>query len=453
MFNIAVQFDNPPERRAKLLRDALKRSEDISDPVPTINLQDNERIFALLCLQHRGWVSHICWGRKGQKAGTGLTRLNFERIHKLQAQIDVTGSKIPAPLKVHKNFFVDRSAFSDAEAALDLVDALRKSSTEIDQYIAQSIADYKLIDKLRDGERQIVRYEHDATEMALRIAGITPRDAYVWSPTREKKTAVTSFFSGLKTKKLSEDDIIQWDLRRIPGFSIIHEQPEFGHCVLRDGGQTIHLFHANKNKLENTLGVDLIYFNENHHSFVMVQYKGTEKALNTDLFRFPNEQLTAELERMDRVTRLIEAPTKEVLAQDYRLCGSPFFLKFCPRDSFNPDNYGQIQGMIVPRDYWRMIEEDTTDRFVGPLGGKFYSFNNSPRYFDNTQFIAFLREGWIGTKSSVRDFLVQVLTEIIEDGHSVVFATKLDEVVRVEEVVAGKKPIIKRKGRKKKVRR
>jgi hypothetical protein len=267
--------------------------------------------------------------------------------------------------------------------------------------------------------------------MALRIAGMIPRNSYRWSPTKQGEEKITSFFSGLKPEKFDEDDVVRWDVDKIPGFDVVSKDV-FGHYILRDGSTTLHTFHANKTPLEHTLGCDLIYFNEQHRSFSFIQYKMAEPQGKTHIFRFPNSQLTEELERMDKLFKVVQADLaargNALAASDFRMLSDPFFLKFCPRDAFDPDQNEQIKGMLIPISLWKAIECDVSDRFVGALGGRLLSFDNCPRYFDNTRFIALLQEGWFGTSSDSQDLLETIITEIINSKRSVILAARISDL-------------------------
>lgn len=349
-------------------------------------------------------------------------------------------------------FFDGREIFADSESAKALIGRLRTNFSEIDKFIAESIADYSLIDSLGSHEQSIVRQEHDAVEMALRIAGMVPRKSYRWSPTQQGKEEITSFFSGLKPEKFDEDDVVRWDADKIPGFNVISKEV-FGHYILRDGSATLHTFHANKNALENTLGCDLIYFNEQHKSFAFIQYKMAELQGQTHIFRFPNSQLSEEIKRMDKLFEVVQADLaaqgRPPAASDFRMLNDPFFLKFCPRDAFDPDQNEQIKGMLIPISLWKIIENDTSGRFVGSLGGSLLSFENCPRYLDNTRFIALLQEGWFGTCSDSQELLESIITEIINSKRSVVLAARISALP--DEVILP--PLKKKRTTKKKVKR
>jgi hypothetical protein len=260
MFLIAYQYLNPAQKRVNTLFKHFKQGNEISEPVKEIVLLPGERILVFLCLRNREVISHVCWGRKGNSAGTRLTKLNFERLEEI-SPINVKSLVERPEWTKFAEFFGEREVFRSASKCERFIASIRKEFVDVEDYIERSIADYSLIDKLTPNELSIVRQEHDATEMALRIANMVPRRVYQWSPSGQGKKVITSFFTGLKPESLLEDDVVRWELHKIPVFEVIN-QKIFGHYVLRDGDNVLHAFHANKNALEKTMGVDLIYFNE-----------------------------------------------------------------------------------------------------------------------------------------------------------------------------------------------
>lgn len=427
MFKIAYQYINCTITRGRELRKALKDGKEIAEAVEEIELVEGEKILVLLCLKAPQVISHIAWGRKGNRAATNKSRLNFDRIEELQ-NIDVKEILEDETWSEYHHFINAREVFTGSDDCEDFINKLRENFPEINDYIEQSLIDYQLIDQLSYQESLIIRQEHDATEMALRFAEMTPRRAYKWSPSKQNAKQISSFFSGISPAGYDEDDIVRWELDKIPGFKTIQEHV-FGHYVLQDGRHTLHTFHANKNALEHTMGVDLVYFNEEHKNFVFIQYKMAEPQDKTHIFRFPDKQLTKEIDRMDRILKVLEnekaAQAGIIDATDFRITNDPFFLKFCPRSIFDPDANEQVRGMIIPLEMWKIVEQDNRGVFVGPKNGKLLSFENCPRWFDNTTFISLLKEGWIGTSQHSQQFVEQVVTEIINSKNSLILASKL----------------------------
>lgn len=424
MFRIAYQFINPTQKRARELSKDYNLGKEISESVPEVSEEDDEKILVLLCLKERMIISHICWGRRGNKAGTKLSRLHLERISEIKP-IDTIELIKKEEWSSYDKYFPARSTFEGAEECKNFIEKIKSNFEEINQYIRESEEDYELIDNLSPKEHEIVHLEQDATEMAIRMSGFISRSTYSWSPTREGNKEVKSFFSGIEKFRLLEDDVIRWDLNKIPGYQTIEENA-FGYYRLEKGNAALHIFHANKNALEHTLGVDLIYYNEQHDNFVFVQYKMSEPQGKSHIFRFPNEQLSLEIKKMDAALAVFSGNLlgTAVGAADFRLTNDPFFLKFCPRDKFDPDKYEQIKGMIIPVSMWKLIELDPTLNFSGPADGKILSFENCPRYFDNTEFIAMLSSGWIGSPPEAKDLISQIIRDLATTGKSLIFAAR-----------------------------
>ena len=66
----------------------------------------------------------------------------------------------------------------------------------------------------------------------------------------------------------------------------------------------------------------------------------------------------------------------------FRFSPNPFFLKFCPRIVFNPDDKGLFKGIYVPLDLWKLL--DSSGRLKGPKGGNVLSYENVGRRLNNS---------------------------------------------------------------------
>jgi hypothetical protein len=108
----------------------------------------------------------------------------------------------------------------------------------------------------------------------------------------------------------------------------------------------------------------------------------------------------------------------------FRMVENPFFLKLCPRLTFNPDDAGLVKGMYIPIDYWHLIETDAT--LVGPTGGRQVTFDNVGRYLDDTGFIGLMTNAWIGTTSSQSDVLQPLVRKMIQTNRPFTIAVKTD---------------------------
>ena len=91
---------------------------------------------------------------------------------------------------------------------------------------------------------------------------------------------------------------------------------------------------ANRLPLEEQTGADLIYFNETHRSFVMVQYKALEKGDEEPEFRWSDGDLfTREIERMHDLLKELSQIDPDTDPDGFRFSSNPFFLKLSPKSS------------------------------------------------------------------------------------------------------------------------
>lgn len=184
---------------------------------------------------------------------------------------------------------------------------------------------------------------------------------------------------------------------------------------------------ANRQPLEEQTGTDLIYYNERFKAFIMVQYKAMEADVELGaIFRFPEAKLTEELTRMDEFLKELSKASSASTTDDFRLNTNPFFLKFCPRIQFEPENTGLTKGMYIPHAYWRLLEKD--NRLKGPRGGRRLAYANVGRYFDNTSFVTMVKNAWVGTTIPQSSLLEDWMRDVITSGRSITFAVKSDDL-------------------------
>jgi hypothetical protein len=282
-----------------------------------------------------------------------------------------------------------------------------------------------VIDEMSATERETMALEHEAVAAALRMAGFDEGEREVslaWNPSERARAA--SFLDGLNAVPLREDTMIQNDMQVVPGFERV-DQTKFGAVRFENDDTRLILLHANHQRLEETLGVDLIYYNHSFHSFVCVQYKAMEQEHSGAVFRFPKDDLTKEIARMDSALKLLGAIERNAEPHGFRLNENPFFLKFCPRVVFEPDKPELIRGMYLPIDYWRILEQHPTT--LGPRQGRQLTFDNAGRHLDNTGFIYLVSKGWIGSNTAQSTVLADIVNAILSGQRSVTLAVKFDK--------------------------
>jgi hypothetical protein len=180
--------------------------------------------------------------------------------------------------------------------------------------------------------------------------------------------------------------------------------------------------NANRTAVEHTLGVDVVYWNEQRSSFVLVQYKklrreGNDNEGTTQPEYRPDHNLGGELERMRQVdARCTPQPG------DFRLLSTPCWLKLCNPSGRVGDASDLIKGMYFAREHF----EELIRTCRGPKGGTVITYENSTRHLSNTLFIELVQDGWIGSSGSASDQIRDIVRESISTGHSVLFGAQTE---------------------------
>lgn len=179
---------------------------------------------------------------------------------------------------------------------------------------------------------------------------------------------------------------------------------------------------ANRLPLEELTGTDLIYFNELHRSFVMVQYKAMEHDGGGAHFRLPNEGLDKEIGRMQAIEAQLKAVPVRDTKENYRLHSGTFYIKICTRSQFNPDDIKLFPGMYFPLDHWLRLASDPT--LTGPREGRLVTYENAGRYIENDFFIKLVASAWIGSHAEQSSVLEVAIRNTLEAGRAVALAVE-----------------------------
>jgi hypothetical protein len=375
-------------------------------------------------------VTHIALGRRGTRAGTGLSRLNVDRVEKLTEPLSIQRiiNRLPKrnAASVQKRFNSGGLLTDKGFAAV--IDAIRQlassASTLLDRF---SQARIERVQRLSAKTKDSLAQQKEAVLTALSIAGLGREPVQEWSP---PEGTPASFLDGLPNARLREDQMVINDLMKIPGFTLIQDRVSITGAAVFESEETserLTVILANRLPLEEQTGTDLIYFNETFQSFVMVQYKAMERedgpnGIPQAVFRLPNSQLAEEITRMDALLAAIQACPANASHHGYRLTENPFFLKLCSRLVFNPDNIGLVPGMYLPLDYWKLLVQ--SPGIQGPRGGLRVTFENAGRHLDNSSFTTVVSKAWVGTTPSQSDVLKEAIRLTLETGKAVAIAVK-----------------------------
>lgn len=220
----------------------------------------------------------------------------------------------------------------------------------------------------------------------------------------------------LQLGRVTEDQLINHDADRVPfqDWFGLHDQ-RVGWRTFTDGFKRMEIFNANRTDAEHEMGVDLIYHNVAHDSFVMIQYKRMRP--ETDLVYRPDRNLSGELKRMAQVDEECREHDTDP-RDDLRLLSTPCMVKLCAPQTVVQDSIELITGMYLGREHFETLLSSPLCQ--GPRGGVGVTFGNVPRYLNNTTFAELLGAGWIGSRGRGSDFVGRQIAASLEAGRAVV---------------------------------
>lgn len=399
-----------------------------AEPVKEFN---HSRNLPLICfiVSNIGRIIYVSKGRKGQLAGTDLRRLNLTDFIEVIENVSINDVLERAENRVKKklNDKFTLGGLLPPKSFQEVISILSEIAPSIRETLKlYSEERLKRISNISEKASNALAQQKEAVATALTLAKLERKELEGWDI--EDSNEPTSFLDGLPQVRLREDPMVVNDLENLPGFEEIKSTTSFGAVVFENDQSRLTVLLANRLPLEKQLGTDLIYYNETYSCFLMVQYKAMEDEGDNSVYRFPNSQLTEEIARMDEVLSELAKCSENQEADGFRFSENPFFLKICPRITFNPDNIGLIKGMYLPLDYWRLISKHSS--MVGPKGGKRISYSNARRYLDNSSFITIASNAWVGTNIEQSKELTSLIRKVLETGRAVVFAIAKDKELR-----------------------
>jgi len=421
----------PSDRRALLLDEAEHGGSVywskpfVSEPVPRFEHSRRAPLVVFASFED-GCITHIADGRKGQSAGTGLVRLNLEDLQPLKRPVSFNEVLADSPGRVAKHIKhrLESGGLLPPKSLGAFVDRI----TELDETAIFRLARFsehraQALRSLKPRASENLAYQKETLGLALEIAGLARDELLAWAPNDGHQQ---SFLDGLPGAQVREDAMLLADFSTLPGFESVDHLTHYGSKVFaseQDPSKRLTVIMANRLPLEQQTGADLIYFNEAYRSFILVQYKAMEKRDEVTEFRWQAEdQFCKEIERMESLLAEIrKLPTGEH-PDGFRFSDNPFFLKFCPRVVFNPDDKGLFKGIYLPLDLWKRA--DAAGNFTGKRGGKVLTYENVGRRINNSEFVGLVAGSWVGTSIEQSAVLGEIVRKVLETGKTVTIAIK-----------------------------
>lgn len=410
----------PPERKS-VFEETLAEENTFSQPVLEFYHTRSAPLICFVVLSGTH-ITHVAKGRRGIVAGTELRRLNVQESHRLKTAVSIAEviDALDSRTKRKATLTLKEGGLFTPKAFESVIDAISKVSEECRPLLKRfSRLRRELIAKLTTPTRRALGEQKEAVLSAIAIAGLERRDLHEWSPPTEG--IPTSFLDGLPSTLMREDPMIVNDLMNVPGFDLIRTLP-YSAAVFVGGGNRLTVLLANRLPLEELTGTDLIYFNERHHSFVMVQYKAMEGRPGASHFRLPNEGLDKEINRMLTIEAQLKAIPIDNTKENYRLHPGAFYIKLCSRNQFNPDDIKLFPGMYFPLDHWLRVAGDPS--LKGQREGRLVTCENVGRYIENDFFIKLVASAWIGCHSEQSAALEAAIRNTIQAGRAVALAVE-----------------------------
>lgn len=269
----------------------------------------------------------------------------------------------------------------------------------------------------------VLREERDAVGLSLSIFGMERKNVLGFVPPTEISGKIDPFLVGLKKVTLRENVIINHDSAVIPGWNQVRRHVS-GSVTFTQGNQALTVTNVNMHSLESTLGVDLIYYHSRFRSFVLIQYKRLLKNGSGPWTYHPDHDpnFGNEIAKMRKFEKHHPDSVPSQSSEDYRLHPRGFYFKFAPAEIYDPLSTDLISGMYIPLDLW--TEMESLNLLQGRRGGKALIYDDTQRYLNNSEFISLLKGGWIGTRLSETDALVDIVHAGLENNRSVVVSVQ-----------------------------
>lgn len=255
----------------------------------------------------------------------------------------------------------------------------------------------------------VERLQLDALKMALRAFGLSEdAPAAAMNLARGSQTSLTRL-------NVLEDGVIEHDARVVPGYEFIDSDVR-GQATFRKGHQTLEVYTANRRKLEEVFGVDLIYLNLFHRNAVLVQYKMLEPQSGEDAPTDWVYREDAHLQKQLKTMRLFD-PSPGT-ADGFRLSREVFYFKFVRRQK--PETSTNV---LLPLGHFEEILRNPAFRTArGNVRVGYRGLDG--RYMRQTTFIDLLQAGYIGSDASTTEHLRALIDSVLLGDDSLVIAVQ-----------------------------
>lgn len=229
---------------------------------------------------------------------------------------------------------------------------------------------------------------------------------------------------------VTEDEIANHDLQYFPDF-VHSDKYHIKTNAFTDGNDIVLVSMANRNAIEDVLGVDLVYYDEVAESFCLVQYKRMIQHSGKFVY-YPSSD--GNYKKDMKLMKSHTATFKEIekahigskfnrMYDNYRIFDGHFFFKFARSINFEPFHNRVIPGYYIPFDMWVSLVEECKDKNSTLKA----CAETLTKFIATKEFCELLKRGMIGSRRCSADSVVQVMAECLRGNRSVVFAHKREK--------------------------
>jgi len=274
---------------------------------------------------------------------------------------------------------------------------------------------------VRGAAGEVLALERDAVRVALSISGVSDDPLDDWNGSSD-----AGFLASL-AYETPEDMLVAHDAGRFPDWDTLPGgRPDW--IDFTNGKSHVRVGNVNHTKLENVLGVDLIYRHIEADTTVLVQYKRMRQDGKGDWFYRPDAQLAKELARMRKVD---SRPSTSDSPRTWRLHPRGCLLKLVrqPKE-FDPRSDRLLPGLYLPLEYLdELLKDDST---LTDKGARRLGYDTIDRYLTNGLFVDLVRQGWIGTRGLTTKAVTALIDAAVNAGRSVVLAEESSDQTGAE---------------------
>jgi hypothetical protein len=359
--------------------------------------------------------------KPGMRVANYKTRVTINAFRELEDPVPI-GELLKAVEGDRERSEIEAAFSSGGQLTAEAALALRRALQHLRPYLDeewQELEDLARNQPTRlwagDGE-PIVAYERDAVGLALDIAGMQRAEVL-----REwRGDADAPFLEGLGQFRAGEDSIIAHDAQVFGDWEVLGPSL-VGITEFRRGGRVLTVVNANRQPVERTLGVDLLYYVHDFQAYVLVQYKRLTRGTHDWEFRPSRDGgFSVELDRMRKIGRPGADSGKPA---DHRLGDNFCFVKFCKPTTARalPTSDTELaEGMYLPLDYLDKLT--ASGQLAGPRQGVVIRYDNVGRWLNNTAFTMLVERAWVGTRGLTTRQVTKMVEQGLRAGHSVVIA-------------------------------